>query len=148
MDPSYSIFKKFNPENILRFDHLTPLEKSKIIPPCHEYKDIMYHEGCDLSFTSQTKQKIRTKTDRPIYVKSFRHPPLMNITGPNHKCSAFLIFSFFLIIYCVLFFIVICYFCCLLLLCRLILCVVSWTVLTAKKKTKILLWEVSRVILR
>ena len=79
LDPSYPIFDKFNPENILRFDHLTPLEKSKIIPLCHEYKDIMYHEGCDLSFTSQTKHKIRTKTDRPIYVKSFRHPPLMNI---------------------------------------------------------------------
>ena len=38
----------------------------------------MYHENCDLTFTSQTKHIIRTKDDRPVYVKSYRHPPSMN----------------------------------------------------------------------
>ena len=78
IDPSRSDLKTIDPEKLLRFDHLTPLEKSKIIPLCHEFKDILYHENCDLSFTSQTKHCIRTKSDRPIYVKSFRHPPAMN----------------------------------------------------------------------
>lgn len=61
----------------LRLNHLNDLEKSKIIPLCHEFKDIMYYENCDLTFTSQTKHYIRTTNDRPIYAKSFRHPPAM-----------------------------------------------------------------------
>lgn len=77
-DPSKSTTTAFDPKKHLRLDHLTPLEKSKIIPLCHEFKDIMYHENCDLTFTSQTKHFIRTKDERPIYTKSFRHPPAMN----------------------------------------------------------------------
>ena len=78
LDPPKDTPEKFNPKLQLRLDHLTPLEKSKILPLCHEYKDIMYHENCDLTFTSQTKHIIRTKDDRPVYVKSYRHPPSMN----------------------------------------------------------------------
>lgn len=77
-NPSNTLPDKFNPEIQLRLDHLTPLEKSRILPLCHEFKHIMYHENCDLTFTSKTKHYIRTKTDRPIYVKSYRHPPSMN----------------------------------------------------------------------
>lgn len=79
LDPSHPTLTRFDPEKQLRLDHLTSLERSKILPLCHEFKDIMYHEGCDLTFTSQTKHNIRTINDRPIYVKSFRHPPAMNI---------------------------------------------------------------------
>ena len=60
-----------------RFDHLNDLEKSKIKGLCYQFKDIMYHENSNLTFTSQTKHTIRTTNDRPIYTKSFRHPPAM-----------------------------------------------------------------------
>lgn len=79
LNPPTNNSHQFNPEKQLRLDHLTPLEKSKILPLCHNFKDIMYHEECDLTFTSQTKHVIRTTDEKPIYVKSFRHPPGMNM---------------------------------------------------------------------
>lgn len=68
---------KFNLDSQLRLNHLNEQEKDKIRTLCHQFKDIMYHENCDLSLTSQTTHKIRTTNDRPIYTKSYRHPPSM-----------------------------------------------------------------------
>lgn len=58
----------------LRLDHLNPEEKSLLTNLCHEYKDIFYHPEIPLSSTNLTKHHIRTKTDEPIFTKTYRYP--------------------------------------------------------------------------
>ncbi|POS82905.1 hypothetical protein EPUL_005149 [Erysiphe pulchra] len=68
---------QFKLTNHIRTSHMNSEEKREILKLCHKFKNIFYHENSDLSFTNVVKHKIRTTDDRPVYVKSFRHPHAM-----------------------------------------------------------------------
>lgn len=62
---------------LIRTDHLNSEEKKAIIELCIKFRDVFYYENTDLTFTNKVKHKIRTTSDNPVYVKSFRHPRAM-----------------------------------------------------------------------
>lgn len=74
--PPYTQNTPFNPD-LIRTQHLSSLEKDKILQLCHQFKDIFYNENSDLTFTSSVKHEIRVKNEEPIFTRSFRHPKAM-----------------------------------------------------------------------
>lgn len=60
--------------NNIRTDHLNIEESQKLNELCYQYKDIFYSPDLPLTFTNITKHHIRTKTDVPIYTKTYRYP--------------------------------------------------------------------------
>lgn len=63
-----------NLENNLRLDHLNQEETTMLTNLCHQFKDIFYSPDIPLSATNLTKHHIRTKTDAPIFTKTYRYP--------------------------------------------------------------------------
>ena len=58
----------------LRTDHMNKEEKDRIYDLCKRYTDCFYNDKQKLSVTTAVTHNIRTKDDRPIYVKNFRYP--------------------------------------------------------------------------
>lgn len=62
----------------LRLDHMNKEERDNIYKLCNEYRDIFYSDKIPLSFTNQVKHNIRTTNEDPIYIRPYRHPPILN----------------------------------------------------------------------
>lgn len=60
--------------NQLRLTHLNDEEKSNIINLCLKYQNIFFLDGDQLTFTNEIKHEIKTKTDTPIFSKTYRYP--------------------------------------------------------------------------
>lgn len=62
----------------LRLDHMNKEERECISKLCHKYRDIFYCDKLPLSFANQVKHNIRTTNEDPIYIRPYRHPPVVN----------------------------------------------------------------------
>uniref|UniRef100_A0AB38Z1R9 RNA-directed DNA polymerase n=1 Tax=Pitica errantivirus TaxID=3078414 RepID=A0AB38Z1R9_9VIRU len=61
-------------EDIIRTEHLSTLEKDKLIKLLHEHQAVVLKQGEKLSSTSATTHKILTNNEMPIYTKNYRYP--------------------------------------------------------------------------
>lgn len=73
--------KKYNKllnENLrtLRLDYLNDEEKTLLTGLCHDYKEIFHHKDIPLTSTNILQHKIRTKTEEPIFSKTYRYPQI------------------------------------------------------------------------
>lgn len=62
--------------NLIKQSELHKEGNSKILGLLKRYKKLFYKEGDDLTFTHEIKHEIVTKTDRPIYTKTYRYPKI------------------------------------------------------------------------
>lgn len=60
--------------NNIKTDHLNSEEEKSLKKVISAYKDIIYQEGEDLSFSNQIKHEIKTSDEIPVYSKSYRYP--------------------------------------------------------------------------
>ncbi|KAL0880701.1 hypothetical protein ABMA27_001917 [Loxostege sticticalis] len=60
----------------LRVSHLNHEEKELLFQLCSEYSDIFHLPGESLTYTNALKHEIKTTTDVPIHVKSYRFPEI------------------------------------------------------------------------
>lgn len=60
--------------SLLRIDHLNKEEKSSLLEICHDFSDIFYVEGDQLTFTDAVMHEIHTNSSLPINTKSYRYP--------------------------------------------------------------------------
>lgn len=61
-------------QSLFRLDHLNSEEYREVKTLLRKYKNILYQENENLSFTHKVKHKINTTHEDPIYVKSYRYP--------------------------------------------------------------------------
>lgn len=61
-------------KQMIRSDHLSPLEATELLNVIHENQSVLLKEGEKLSATTAIKHKIVTVDDCPIYTKSYRYP--------------------------------------------------------------------------
>lgn len=59
---------------IIRTNHLSPLERSKLIRVLYDHQAVVLKQGEKLTSTTATKHKILTTNDMPIYTKNYRYP--------------------------------------------------------------------------
>lgn len=62
--------------NLLRTKHLNTEEANALHDICSEYSDIFHIPGDQLTFTTAVKHEIRTSSQNPIHVKSYRFPEI------------------------------------------------------------------------
>jgi hypothetical protein len=61
-------------KSLLKLEHLNEEEYKKIMQICSEFNEIFYLPGDKLSFTDIIQHEIKTTTDSPVKVKSYRPP--------------------------------------------------------------------------
>lgn len=60
--------------NEFRLEHLNREEVEKLKKVLHEFRDIQYREGENLTFTSTIKHSIQTKHEDPLYKRPYKYP--------------------------------------------------------------------------
>ena len=75
---NYAIHHQLAENNEYRLDHLNNEENDKLKKVLYDFKDIQYHKGDNLTFTSTIKHAIQTVHEDPVYRHNYKYAQILD----------------------------------------------------------------------